>query len=706
MKKNNISKRLSPLTWGMLGVSLLTVSCIKDIDESDLYTATDDTVETFIQKDSSLTAFNYILTRSGYAQKMETYGQYTCFAPTNDGVQQYIDSLYDDNEALIPHNGMTAKSLEGLSDSLCKDIAEFHLSYSMYDAITLGSSTTGMTVNTILGRSFSSKTDVNSGSIKLNDVVTVTDAGHEVSNGYVYILDRVIPRSSRFIGEILERNDDFSWFSEALQKTGLADSLTKQDRGITYYMEDGQHNDIDNNKSSLWYPKTCQYGFTIFAEPNSVLEANGINGFEGLVNYANEKYGNCSAWYDYIREKGITVSTGDDYTNPYNALNMFVRYHILRMKMAADQLVFEDNGQKSNLSSWNYYNYCNEGEPYDYYETMLPNTMMKIWRPGSKSARTLYINRWVQNNTLTNEVGTRGSADMHPVVVPGVVIDRTGTLQALNGYVHPIRSMLVYDSNVPNGVLHERMRIDATTFIPEFINNGIRYKVNKEVSDDNGGGSGGRVAFPLDYFEGVKSYTSKNFFRYNVHGAFRLWESDSFQGWGQYDLAIKLPHVPTGVYELRFYYARADHMGFVQFFIGESSNIQDMKALDIPLDMRISGNDPRIGWTKFFEEEDQGIESDKAMRTRGYMRGPASLYGHPESTTPDMEAGNTRGEGDGDSNTDMRRILGRVEMKQSKDYWLRMKNAQNSDELKWQFDTIELVPVDVVDNDTYSEDWF
>lgn len=703
MKKITTTKRLFTLGMGMMGLSLLSVSCIKDIDESDLYTSTDDTVETFIQKDSTLSAFNYILTRSGYAQKMETYGQYTCFAPDNKAVMIYIDSLYNDKEATIAHNGMTENSLEGLSDSLCKDISEYHLTYSLYDAITLGSSTTGMTVNTVLGRSFTAKTDVNTGNIVLNDAVTVTDAGHEVSNGYVHILNGVIPRTSRFIGELLERNDDYSWFSEALQKTGLADSLTKQDRGITYYMEDGQHLEMDAPYPSLWYPKTCKYGFTVFAEPNSVYESKGIQNFEGLVRYANEQYAGAAAWYPYLRAHNITVSTGDDYTNPWNALNMFVRYHILRMKMASDQLVFEDNGQKGNNNSWNYYNYCNEGEPYDYYETMLPNTMMKIWRPG-KNGRTLYINRWVLNNTLTDEVGTRGSDAMHPVKFPGVVIDRNNGLQALNGYVHPIKNILVYNQDVPNGALHERLRVDVTTFIPEFINNGIRYKTMKEVGDDNGGGSGGRVAFPLDYFENVKSYTSKNFFRYNVHGAYRLWQSDSFQGWGQYDLAIKLPHVPTdGVYELRFYYACASHMGFVQFFIGNSPNIQDMRALDIPLDMRIDFTDPRIGWTRFYEEEDQGIASDKAMRTRGYMRGPASFYGHPENTTPDMESHNTRGE---DAVQDLRRILGRVEMKQGQDYWLRMKNATTSDALKWQLDFIELVPVDVVDNDQYSEDWF
>lgn len=709
MKNIRNNKQLRTLSFGLMGVGLLTVSCIKDIDESNLYTSTDDTVETFLQKDSTLSAFNYILTRSGYSQKMETYGQYTCFAPTNQGVMKYIDSLYNDTEALIPHNGMTENSLEGLSDSLCSDISEYHLVSGLYDAITLGSSTTGLSVNTFLGRAFTTKTDVNSGNIVLNDVVTITNSGNEVSNGYVHIIDGVIPHSSRLIGETLQRMEEYSIFSEALQRTGLADSLAKTDRGITYNMEDGDRLN-DDFKTPCWYPTTCQYGFTVFAEPDAVFKAKGINSFDDLVQYANSQYGGASAWYDYLNEKGIRVSTGDDYTNRNNALNMFVAYHILGMKMAADQLVFEDNGQKGNGNSWNYYNYCNddeqlygkEGGPYDYYETMLPNTMMKIWRPG-KSSKTLYINRWVQNNTLTDKVGKRGSDAMHPVLNKGVVIERTD-IQALNGYVHPIKDILVYNQDVPNGVLHERMRIDVTTFIPEFINNGIRYKVMKEVDEDNGGNGGSRIAFPLDYFENVKSYTSKNYFRYNVHAAFRLWQSDSFQGWGQYDLAVKLPHVPTsGTYELRFYYACASHMGFVQFFIGESSNIQDMRALDIPLDMRIDGTDPRIGWAPFYEEEDQGIASDKAMRTRGYMRGPASVYGHPENTTPDMEANNERGDAMGPQ---LRKILGRVEMKQGQDYWLRMKNATTSDALKWQFDFIEIVPVDIVDNDKYSEDWF
>ena len=43
------------------------------------------------------------------------------------------------------------------------------------------------------------------------------------------------------------------------------------------------------------------------------------------------------------------------------------------------------------------------------------------------------------------------------------------------------------------------------------------------------GGSGARVAFPLNYFDNVVSYSPENRFRYNVKGAYNAWQSDTFQ---------------------------------------------------------------------------------------------------------------------------------------------------------------------------------
>lgn len=117
----------------MLAVS----SCNPEPDESDLYTFTGETIESLIEQDSTLTSFNYVLSRVGYDKMMAAYGSYTCFAPTNDGIAMYCDSLYNDPEAVIPHNGMTANSLEGLSDSLCLNLSRFHITTTYRDIVSM-----------------------------------------------------------------------------------------------------------------------------------------------------------------------------------------------------------------------------------------------------------------------------------------------------------------------------------------------------------------------------------------------------------------------------------------------------------------------------------------------------------------------------------------------------------------------------------------
>lgn len=687
-----------------VGLQLLIASCTQKIDESNLYTATGQTVEEFIKSDSTLTSFNYILQRTGYDRMMDSYGQYTCYAPSNEGVAQYIDSLYNDPEATIAHNGMTENSLEGLTDSLCNDIAKYHLANGLYSIIEMGGS--GTTVSTMLGRSISTTVD-SIGQTVLNGVSTITSEDNEVTNGLVHKCNKVVPKTSRLLADVMDRLEGYTIFTQALHLTGLDDSVAvsrkehKNSAGEYGYDRLTGDDTRDTNDNSLYSPTECKVSFTIFAESDAVLKANGINSIEDLITYANNVYGGAASWYDYLGETNNTVSTGTDYTNRFNALNMFVAYHILYAGMAQDQMVFEKkSGVSVATSKWNY---VNGGEPFDYYETMLPHTLLKIWEPDGGKA--LYINRWKQNNTLTDEVGTYGSEAMHPIRQAGVRITRED-ISALNGYIHPIQGMLVYDSNVPNGVLHERLRFEATTFLYEFENNGFRYMSMDEVSALNGGGSGARIAFPRDYFDNVKVFDSSTQLRYNVKGDYRSYQADAFQGWGtNYDLAIRLPSVPSGLYEFRLFYSPMSHGGMMQFYYGTTPNVQTMTALDIPLDVRISASDPRIGWTAFYEEDDQGIATDEALHNRGYMRAPYSFRGHPgsESLGSETTTANCRGDG----TVTLRRILGRINIKQSEDFWFRFKNVINDDsDLKWQLDFVEFVPVSVVDNDQYSEDWY
>lgn len=695
-------KRISIPSILAAAIAILASGCNPEPDESDLFTATGETAADFISRKPELSAFYYILKRVGLDRNLSAYGEYTCFIPTNEAVSAYIDKLYHDADAAIVHNGMTENSLEGLSDSLCNDIARYHLASSIQTTIDMGGGSNS--INTMLRIPVNS--DGSTGSIVLNKVATIVMADSVVTNGVIHIIDQVIPRNARLLPEELERMPEFHIFSQALQMTGLADSVRRTKKDMTYTITDTR----DTNGQELYHPEECKVMYTIFAEPDSVMRLNGINNIQDLIDYANRVYGNAADWYDYLGEKGYSVKTDEDYTNRFNALNMFVAYHILYAGMPEDEMVYEHSAKWQKAQTWNY---TNDGQPYDYYETMLPHTILKIWQPNPlNSRRSLYINRYVAFNTLTDELGSMGSEAMHPVVRAGVKINRSGdkangvqnwNVMTYNGYIHSLQGMLVYDEMVPKGVLHERLRFDSTTFLVEYINNGIRMSTQAEISALNGGGSGARVAFPLNYFDNQISYTSENRFRYNVKGAFRAYQADGIQGWGNYDLAIKIPPVPTGNYELRLPYAPMGHGGMMQFYLGTSNNLQSMMAIGIPLDVRIPEDDPRIGWTKFYEEDDLGVATDQALRNRGYMRSPYSYRGHAESTEGNTTNQNCRG----DATVSLRKIMGRFHFKQGEEYWFRIKSVISDEtDLKWQADFFELIPLDVVDNDQYSEDWY
>ena len=688
---------------GLMGLMGGLTACNPEPDESDLFTATGETAADYINRKAELTSFNYILSRVGLNRNLASYGEYTCFIPTNEAVEQYVHELYNDAEASIPHNGMTAESLEGLTDSLCNDIAKYHLSNSVLSTIDIGGGSGS--ISTMLRIPVSS--DGSTGKVVLNKTATIIEADSMVTNGVVHVIDAVIPRNTRLIPEELDRLAEFSIFNQALKMTGLDQAITKSKKDVTYTITDIK----DTNGSDLYHPEDCKVMYTLFAEPDSIMRLNGINNIDDLIAYANKVYGNAANWYDYLNETGNSVSTGNDYTNRFNALNMFVAYHILYAGMPEDEMVYERSAKWLKAQTWNY---VNDAQPFDYYETMLPNTILKIWQPLPMSGRkSLYINRYVSFNTLTDELGTMGSSAMHQISRQGVRINRSSdkadgaqnwNIQTYNGYIHSLQGMLVYDEMVPKGVLHERLRFDSTTFLVEFINNGIRMSTSAEVSALNGGGSGARVAFPLNYFDNVVSYTSENRFRYNVKGAYNAWQSDTFQGWGDYDLAIKLPPVPTNTYEFRLFYTPMSHGGMMQFYMGSNSSLQSMMALDIPLDVRIPIDDPRIGSTHFYEEDDLGVATDAALRNRGYMRGLFSYVDHPEYGDGNATDHNMRSDA---RNASLRKIMGRMQLKQSDEHWFRIKNVISDEtDLKWQFDYIEFVPIDVVDNDTYSEDWF
>lgn len=675
MKTTFIYKSVLALTVIAATVPVLT-GCSEEIDESNLYTFTGETIQDFINNEERFSNFDYILHRAGMSDLMSGYGTYTVFLPTNDAVTAYVDSLYDDmSKKELPHNGMTARSLEGLTDSLCTDIARFHIASTEVMGVDMSG---GVTIATMLGRDLNTSID-KSGATCVNTYSQITSMDNQVENGVIHVVNNVLRRSNRLIAGEMEQSGRFRIWSEALQRTGLADTLTRQKRANI--------NAVSNNTSNYWVPEECKEGYTVFAETDEVLKENGIENFEQLAAYANSVYEHCAdqgtGWYDHLRNHNIKVSTGNDYENPYNCLNLFLRYHIVPYAMAMSKLVYD-------------YNQISKVYLYEYYQTLMPFTMMKVIQ--SKDDGSLLLNRYTTNSTLTDTRAEQGNN--HEVVAghEGVrIVDED--LQALNGYIHPITRMLIYDKEVPQGVLNERMRMDFTSLFSEMMSNGIRGMKKAEIAARAPFGyTDARVRFPSNYFDNLRVYNGDDtqlLYLPKDEGMYPNFQGDEFLCIGAYDFAVKMPPVPDGTYEIRIGYTAETARGMLQIYLGTSSEKSSMKAVDIPLDMRLWGTDPNIGWTNYLAEEDLGVQTDKQMRNRGYMRGPIYYtHGYGSAETARMWQRN------------LRRIVVRQKLSQD-EYWLRFKTVlPENTATQFHLDYLEICPSTVYNNPTYAEDMY
>ena len=728
MKINIKSKTLSLFAVAMLGTPMV-VSCVDEPDASNLYTALDLTIEQTLENDEDLSAFNAILKKTIYANTLSTWGKYSCFAPVNEGVSLYLDSLYNDKscDGIVKplHNGIkevpnfesldVMEKVELMPKELCVDLAKYHLSGDECSMADVSGQTTWNTM--LLGRYVN--VHIENGKTWLGPDSYIIEGDVSCSNGLIQKLSGMIRREDRLIAEQLATDENFSIFSEALKATGIDMELTVEKKDTTFSLAESKPTDRDGN--ALYCPTECKVAFTIFAESDDVFAQAGITDFQSLVEKCKEWYGGSAAWYNYLNEKNIQVSTGDDYTNEWNVLHMFVAYHILRAGMPVDQIVYEKTN--SNQSVWNVsFGY----EPQEYFETMLPNTLLKVWatNPNSQGKEPkLWINRYRQNNTLTDEYGTLGSDATHPIIFPGVQIDRTYNKGTLNGYIHKINGILKYDQQTVAS-FYERIRLDSSTFLYELINNGIRNATASQVSNMNGGGDGNRVAFDVNYFDNIVCYNPNTVLRFNVLGAWRAHNSDQFQGWDTYDIAFKLPHVPTGEYELRIIYPPMIRGGMMQFYLGESSDQAEMVAQGTPFDAQLNPyENASFGFIDVDpDNEEFGIESDQVMHVRGYMRAPASFSratyntntnkltvtaDDPYAACRQMTGGTSCRTESGYGTMMLRRVVCTQQFKQGTDYWLRIKNLiTNAANLGWSFDFVELVPTGIVNSQTMMEDWY
>ena len=128
MRRKNIFKGiLGGLLFAMLTPlnTLLLTSCSDEPDSEYFYTFTGEMMSEYLKSRPQYSEFTEIVERAGLMDLLATYGHYTCFAPSNDAVDKFLQ-------------GRGLSSVSQLSDADCDTIARTHLvsyMYTTYDMV-------------------------------------------------------------------------------------------------------------------------------------------------------------------------------------------------------------------------------------------------------------------------------------------------------------------------------------------------------------------------------------------------------------------------------------------------------------------------------------------------------------------------------------------------------------------------------------------
>jgi len=204
---------------------------------------------------------------------------FTLFLPTDDAFDRYIlnNNSYSSFDELLQDIDFVRK------------LGRYHLVHISLKSneFPYGALPDTTSSGDFLTIGFSSSLDTTL--YKVNNVAPVIEANLEMLNGFIHIIGEVLEPVVYTGYQWLEQNQEFSILTEALNLTGVKNSL-------------GQYRYSTNNR-------LVKNQYTILAEYDSTYRRHGINSIDDLIN----RYS----------------TPGMDYTDTENSLYQYAAYHIL-----------------------------------------------------------------------------------------------------------------------------------------------------------------------------------------------------------------------------------------------------------------------------------------------------------------------------------------------------------------------------------------
>lgn len=711
------------LILSLSALVFIICSCTEDIDTSARYVFKENTVASYLEKHPEYSQYLELSkhvpvsgrSKSSVYQLLTARGNYTCFAPTNEAINKYLQGLVE--EGLIAEPSWDAFTDSRKLDSIRKVVVQNtvidggDMESQRYTIVLISSFGSGkenaeFPLPNIYDHKITVSTSKND-TIYLDKDCPIDPINCDIPaiNGVVHQLHKVIaPKDescARYIQNILdEQREGYLMFAKALQVCGLLDTLSavRDEAYESLYQAEGEALDMQNYMDKGGYdmtnipgdphayaPEHRKYGFTLFCETDEFWQSQGI---DPKASDAVEKLQEWIVSHNmYLSDGGYQVNT--DYTSPKNMLHQWLVYHILPMRIPANKLVYHCNENGYFYGTVNKYTI----PVFEWYPVFGGGRLLKIYE--SAESNGIYLNSFPERNNGITEDGHEGYCAPEK---RGVLIETNSekavVTDIVNACIYPIASPLAYTDAVREDLGKERIRFDLFALFPEAITNGIRRA-------DSPLGKWQHVFVSLynryQYFDNMKIMNEEtHFIHYNGYRAnWANYSGDEDKAFGHFDIMFRLPPVPVrNTYEFRYKLLATAARGIVQVYFGNDPN--NLPVAGIPIDMT-KNVEAFFGegatWADLSDngkDDDAIIDIDHKLRNHGLMK--ATKHEHDSQVARDK-------------NNCSRHIIVRQTLDPGETYYVRFKSVQpDLTRPELYLDYFEYCPKEIFDSPEKPED--
>lgn len=639
------------LSGALLCTILVTQGCREDL-EGNFPVIKGELIGEYLKNNPEyFSEFTRMLDTTGVLGLLNAYGLYTVFAPTNDAIYAYYESI---------------EGVNSLSDISLEDIKAFCYNHIIKgDTLTSNDFKDGALPSQSMSQRFisinhsdTSKTIIVNGSspILLPDV--------DKHNGYVHVIGKVLSSASITVTEFISNDEKFKLFNRALKETGWADYITLAPYEDKTFDPKADTRAIMNHTVPEEKPQSRKFGFTILAPSDEALAnftecpaaPNGIRTYDDLKAvaryYYSQTYNNDA---DHLE---------NDLKNKKNYLNRFVAYHLF------DRILLSSRFIKDYATPHHFPQY----DMWEYIETMLENTLVEVHLDRDYKEKP---------NTEYGLLNDRGNPEKGALFTNYQNKPDGGSL---NGYYHEITKPLFYSTDFIADISSKRLRIDAASFFPELASNNMRGNNPTAVAGVEG--KTHAYLLPPGYLAGMQASANTRFTYIGACAAYEDYQGDEIYLRGTYNFTIQTCPIPAGTYEIRMGYQPTAGRGIAQLYL-------DSVPCGIPLNLSLLADHPEIGWQLpgSVPEDPEGYENDKMMHNRGYMKGPSSYYcfGHWYG----YDADNARL-----SKQSLRRVLGTYTFTETKKHYFTVISlGSTASDTQFMLDYLEFCPTELLETE-------